>query len=266
VFDLSLFTWIVAVSIPPLLVTVPRQVRRLLPFIMARLAPGQTPPAATTLILLNTLQNLALVTLAAGLGTALASRAGLGAPVFSALAAGQSPWPALRPMLAPALTVGGAGAIVMLIVYYTLVRPRLGPGTRLTVETLRVESGWLSRVGYGGIVEEILARWGLMTTLAWIGVVVIGAATPAVIWAANLGAGVVFGLAHLPPLLAAGEERGRFLWGATVGLNLWVSLVFGWLYWQHGLAAAMLAHGLLHLIWLPTDWWLNTTHKDRGDV
>jgi hypothetical protein len=31
------------------------------------------------------------------------------------------------------------------------------------------------------------------------------------------------------------------------------SLIFGWLFWQVGLLAAMVAHVLFHLVWLPFD-------------
>jgi hypothetical protein len=38
-----------------------------------------------------------------------------------------------------------------------------------------------------------------------------------------------------------------------ISLNLWASLIFGWLFWQYGLLAAMLAHMLFHLVWWPFD-------------
>jgi hypothetical protein len=37
----------------------------------------------------------------------------------------------------------------------------------------------------------------------------------------------------------------------VIGLNLWASLIFGWLFWQYGLLSAMLAHMLFHLVWYP---------------
>jgi hypothetical protein len=36
-------------------------------------------------------------------------------------------------------------------------------------------------------------------------------------------------------------------------LNLWATLICGWLFWQYGLLAAIIAHMLYHLIWLPFD-------------
>ena len=36
-------------------------------------------------------------------------------------------------------------------------------------------------------------------------------------------------------------------------LNLWATLICGWLFWQYGLLAVMIAHMLYHLVWLPFD-------------
>jgi hypothetical protein len=41
--------------------------------------------------------------------------------------------------------------------------------------------------------------------------------------------------------------------GLMIVLNLWATLICGWLFWQYGLLAAMIAHMLYHLVWLPFD-------------
>ena len=43
------------------------------------------------------------------------------------------------------------------------------------------------------------------------------------------------------------------LFATMIALNLWGSILFGWLFWQYGLLAAMVAHALFHLVWLPFD-------------
>jgi hypothetical protein len=43
------------------------------------------------------------------------------------------------------------------------------------------------------------------------------------------------------------------LLGLMIILNLWATLICGWLFWQYGLLAAMLAVILYHLVWLPLD-------------
>jgi tellurite resistance protein TehA-like permease len=44
-----------------------------------------------------------------------------------------------------------------------------------------------------------------------------------------------------------------FLIVAMLGLNLYVALIAGWLFWQYGLWAAVASHMILHLIWYPFD-------------
>jgi membrane protease YdiL (CAAX protease family) len=54
---------------------------------------------------------------------------------------------------------------------------------------------------YGGIVEEILLRWGVMTLLAWAGWRVLqhgkGTPRPAIIWTASIIAALLFGAVRL---------------------------------------------------------------------
>ena len=39
----------------------------------------------------------------------------------------------------------------------------------------------------------------------------------------------------------------------AISLNMVVGLAFGWLFWQHGLLAAIVAHALLHAAWYPLE-------------
>ena len=39
----------------------------------------------------------------------------------------------------------------------------------------------------------------------------------------------------------------------AVALNLVVALIFGWLFWHHGLLAAIVAHALVHAMWYPLE-------------
>lgn len=39
----------------------------------------------------------------------------------------------------------------------------------------------------------------------------------------------------------------------SIVLNTALSLLYGYLYWQYGLVAAVLAHALTHLAWYPLD-------------
>jgi hypothetical protein len=252
-FDWSLFLVLVLVSVPGLLVAIPNLVKRLEKTAIDRLPPDKTPPPRSVLITVTVAQSLLLVAVASGVGTALAPRVGLGAPFFEALVSGQPLWDAAAPQLLPALTLGICGALAIVAAYYLFFRPRLDEQTVRSMEELRMELGLWARVLYGGIVEEVLFRWGVMTLLVWVFSELFGGPTPAVVWAVIVISGVLFGIGHLPSYRLAGCQVTPLFLSAMIVLNLWATLICGWLYWQYGLLAAMIAHMLYHLVWMPFD-------------
>ena len=249
-FNWAIFGLLMAISLPGLVISAPRLIKTLQSTIQANLRPGQKTPSQSILVGLSILQNLIIVAIAAAIGTALTPRVDLRAPFFEALVAGKSLWSALAPQALPTLVVGASGAFLFIAVYYGFVRPRLDTHTVRRMEALRFGLGVWSRLLYGGIVEEVISRWGLMSLLVWLGTSLSGAATPGLVWAAIVVTGILFGLGHLPSHLAAGCRKTPMFIGAVIGLNLWASLIFGWLFWQYGLLSAILAHILFHLIWL----------------
>ncbi len=249
-FNVALFTLLVAVSLPGILIASYRQVKTLR---RTMTRSRSAIPPRSTLVVVGIVQNLVLVAIAAAVGTALAPRVGLSAPVFEAVS-GSEPVPSdLTSMIFPSLALTGLLVIPFLLAYYGYILPRLGKKTVKVVEEIRIQLGLAGRLLYGGIVEEILTRWGLMTLLVWLGSLVVGTASPPVTWAAIVISGLLFGLAHLPGLLSAGAQRSPLLLASVLGTNLWVSLGFGWLYWQYGLIAAIASHMLFHLAWYPFD-------------
>lgn len=245
---------LVLVCIPGIVVTMPRLINTFQTTIESRMRPGQRPPAQSTLAAVSIAQNLIIVSIAAAIGTALAPRVGLRAPFFEALILGGPLWAAFTQQVLPALVAGTSGALLFVAAYYRIFRPRLDDLNLRTMEALRMRLGAGSRLLYGGIVEEVISRWGLMSLLVWVGTLLFGGPSPFVIWTAIVVTGVFFGLGHLPGHLTAGGRITPWLIGAMIGLNLWASLIFGWLFWQVGLLAAMLAHMLFHLVWLPFEY------------
>ena len=97
---------------------------------------------------------------------------------------------------------------------------------------------------YGGVTEELLLRFGLLTLLAWLGWRLLGrpAELPdGVAWAAILVAAVLFGLGHLPVTATLFQLTPAVLARMLV-LNGLGGVVFGWLYWRYDLVSAMVAH------------------------
>jgi hypothetical protein len=252
-FDWAIFGLLVTICIPGLVISAPRLIEALQTTIEANLRPGQKLPSRFVLVGLSIAQNVIIVAIAAAIGTALAPRVGLGAPFFEALVAGEPLWPALVPQLIPTLLIGISGSLFFLAVYYWIVRPRLDAHTVRCAENLRRTLGVWGRLLYGGIVEEVIVRWGLMSLLVWVGASLFGGSTLGVVWTAIVMTGLLFGLGHLPSHFAVGCRKTPMFIGSVIGLNLWVSLLFGWLFWQYGLLAAILAHMLFHLVWLAVE-------------
>ncbi len=145
----------------------------------------------------------------------------------------------------------GVGAATMIILFLLdrLMQPALPEALRAANNT---EPDWLSSLTamlYGGITEEILMRWGLMSLLVWIawkglkqGVTLPSAG---IYQGAIALAALVFGLRHLPATAAIVPLTPVVIIRALL-LNGIAGIAFGWLFWQYSLEAAMLAHISFH--------------------
>jgi hypothetical protein len=191
-----------------------------------------------------------LVVGAALAGTMLAHRIGLDAPAVRLALAGSSPAPVLREQAGKALCVGlVVGAL--LAGYAIVTGPYLASLDADAISRLQALTPPLPvRILYGGIAEEIIARWGAMTIVSWLAWRLAGGpAEPAdrVYWIGIVAAALVFGLAHLPFLYAIAGDPPRWLPAMAVTTNVLAGAAFGWLYWRAGLEAAILAHALAHV-------------------
>jgi membrane protease YdiL (CAAX protease family) len=68
-----------------------------------------------------------------------------------------------------------------------------------------------------------------------------------VAWAAIVLAALAFGAIHLPQLSAAGAASPVGITATMLG-NTLVGIICGWLFWQRGLIAAILAHFSIDLV------------------
>ncbi|ASW44212.1 CPBP family intramembrane glutamic endopeptidase [Clostridium isatidis] len=115
----------------------------------------------------------------------------------------------------------------------------------------KFEFSWLYFLGsilYGGIIEEILLRLGLMTFIIWIASKMIKTINSNGIYIAGIViAALLFAAGHIP---ATAQMLGLSLVSVlrTLLLNFLPGLGFGYLYWKHGLGYAMLGHISTHVI------------------
>ncbi len=116
--------------------------------------------------LLSLIQPTILLSIAVFIGFQLAHRIGLSAPAAEALARGDSFFSALKPQLLPGVIAGFIAGVVILS-SYLLFRPILPMMFVTRAERLNSSMPLLTRLLYGGITEESLLRWGLMTLMVW---------------------------------------------------------------------------------------------------
>ena len=204
----------------------------------------------SALIALLLLQPSLLLLASVGVGVALAERAGLTSLVLRRCL-GKAPsgdsggW---LTALALAALAGGAAAAADLVLRGLFPAsfagiPRLDevtPGQRATA------------LLYGGVTEELIMRFGLMTLLVWLGARWFGRRPPWLVWAAISIAGLAFAAGHLPALAGTGRPDAVLVL-RTLGLNAALGLLYGWLYAARSLEHAMLAHAATHVMfWVAT--------------
>src|SRR5437762_559700 len=117
--------------------------------------------------LLSVLQTTVLLTIAVLVGVALAPKVGLSSPGAEAVAAGGNPFAVLKPQIVPAL-IGGFVAGVAIVLAWLLWKPFLPAIFVIRAERLNRSLPFPTRLLYGGITEEVLLRWGVMTFLVWL--------------------------------------------------------------------------------------------------
>lgn len=185
-----------------------------------------------------------LLVLVAG-GCWAAPKLGLDAPLIRALIERQPAGPVLRRQAGPAVATGVVVAAI-LVGYGWLSADwfRQSPvaGFQMPLAT---------KLLYGGIVEELLTRWGLMSLLAWAMWKVMGSRRPvpaACFWIAALFGALLFAVGHLPLLHILMPSPPAFVVAAVLIGNLLPGLLFGLLFWGRGLEAAMIAHALAHVL------------------
>ena len=207
--------------------------------------PNNIPVPLATLQIAAAIQSIVLVVLASVIGTRLSVKVGLRAPAFNALAYGRGFFLGLRPQWLPGAIGGITGATIILCFY------AFAPSALTIIE----EQGSIplaARLLYGGISEEVLIRWGLMTLLAWTGWRVLqrgsGEVSVGVIWCAIAISALIFGISHVPSVAAVmGTVPASIVAYITVG-NALFGLVAGYLFWRYGLESAIIAHVLTHIL------------------
>ncbi len=203
------------------------------------------------LVLLQLGQGAILMAVAILAGLSLGRRIGLGAPILQGWLEHRRVGEGSRRILLPPVLFGVLGSLAVLALELLVFQPALRAGHASSAAALDLwrsqPAAWKGLLAsfYGGIDEEILCRWFLLTSLAWLGRRVQradpGRPSAAVLWTANAVAAVLFGLGHLP-MTAALVPLTPLVVVRAIVLNGLLGLGFGYLYWTRGIESAILSH------------------------
>ena len=202
-----------------------------------------SPLPLPLIIVLGVAQNLALLSLAIGVGLLLARKLGLGAPLLESLLYHRKRSATVRGSLMPGVLIGLAAGVIVLVPIL-IAAPYL-PGLPF-VSAARVAVWKRLLTGfYGGIDEEVLSRLFLLSLIAWLGTKLFqkhkAGLSARIFWPANVIVAMLFGLGHLPSASLVMHITPTVVVLALF-LNGLPSICFGYLYWKRGLESAMMAH------------------------
>jgi membrane protease YdiL (CAAX protease family) len=211
---------------------------------------AQAPLSPRILVVVSIVQGGVMMAVTVGIGLLAMPATGLDLPLFKAALEGGDFGSGLIAVLPLAVIIGALAGTTIVLLDAKVFNPRLPDALKKADQPVASWKRWLASF-YGGIGEELLMRLFLMTALAWLlsrvwtgpdGLAAVGA-----IWVANVLAAVIFGLGHLPVTAAMAPLTPAIVVRA-VALNGIGGIAFGWMYWQHGLLAAMIAHYAADLV------------------
>ena len=221
---------------------------------MLPIADGAQPlelPPPILLKALTVIQPAVLVTLATVLGVALANRVGLHSPAAEAAASGEPFLSKLKPQLLPGILAGVVGGVAIVLAW-VVAKPYLAADFVSRAEAFNKLMPAATRFLYGGLTEEVLLRWGMMTFLVWLPWRLFqkgeGGPRSAFVIAAIFVSAIIFGVGHLPIASALSGGLTIPLVAYVITANSIFGIFAGFLYWRKGLESAMIAHIFAHVV------------------
>lgn len=233
-FILSVLGWIGVASLLSTEIILPEEITEML-------AADFTPFQLKLLMLINP---GILVLISVGVGTLLFKRLNLSVPIIERLVGLEKNAVNYKAILKYGFSGGALAGILLflLISIFTQITP-----TEFEKLGASLELGLATRFLYGGITEELLMRFGLMTLLAWLFSKLFNELKPAVYWLALIFAALIFAIGHFPAVYnSLGQPSAEMITYVLLG-NTIGGLIFGWLYWKKGLESAIIAHSFAHV-------------------
>lgn len=203
------------------------------------------------LLFLSVLQNAVIFAIVIGIGLIAQHQIGLFNPFLQSIISGNGLNLEVVNHFIIALFLGIAAGGVLLVADL-LFLPHLPKKLLDTaLETTQFENFTASF--YGGINEELLSRLFGISAVAWllsrIWHTPTGLPTVGIYWIANIILALLFALGHLPALKIMVGKISQVLLTRTLLLNMVVGIICGWLFWNYGIVAAMIAHFIADIVY-----------------
>ncbi len=209
---------------------------------------AELPMSVGMVQVISVAQSSILLLLMILLGSVFSKKVGLSAPVVFAIARSESAFNQLKPQLLPSV-VGGVAGGTFILLFSGILSSYLPPEFLSAGEKLMPP--WYTKILYGGITEELLMRWGLMSFFVW-GAYRITQKVGSEIRSYNyviaiILSALIFGLAHLPVAFTLSPEVTAPLVAYIIVGNAAFGFIAGYLYWKRGLECAIAAHMIAHI-------------------
>lgn len=209
----------------------------------ASLPPNVSEEIAPLLTLINP---SITVLIATTLGCLVYDKVGFRVPILEQiLNIKEKPEYSYKSLLGWGVIGGIAGGLLIVLINYVFL-PYLPTAYLNTSESQGLHI--VSRLFYGGVVEEIMMRFGLMSIFVWLLFKITKTLNVSIFWVANILTALMFALGHFPALLTLVPDPSIWLYAYILLANGVAGLIYGYLYMKRGLESAMIAHMLTHVV------------------
>lgn len=138
-----------------------------------------------------------------------------------------------------------------ILMYYFYLVKTISNKDYLAIEKYYHDIGILSRIFYGGFVEEIIFRFGIMSLLLWLLQFMIEPLNMTAVVIAIGISSTLFAIVHLPSIKMVSSKPKLSMYIYTILGNVWVGVFTGWAFLEGGIFSAIIVHILFHIVWYP---------------
>ncbi len=209
------------------------------------------PPEVTAIVPAEVLSYLLLVNpaifviVATAIGVLLHDKVNLSVPLFEKLLKKPNAKPfSVRSLIVHGI-IFGLVAGVALVVINMLFRPFLPPEL---IADSAIDTSIITKLLYGGVTEELLMRFGVMTLITWLIFKLTKKLTAPVYWTAIVLSSIIFAIGHLPAVFLTIADPTLAVISYVIIGNSIGGMIFGYAYWRKGLESAMIAHMFAHVV------------------